>query len=78
MYTYIYIYIAYIYVHVYVYIYIYRYIYIYISPHTDQHTNTWARAMPVRGQQRQLFRSSGMWCLRMWCLIIIASILSYN
>ena len=53
-------------------IYIYIYIYIYICRcHSGDLS---AAQVPARGpgdSTRSVLGSSGMWCLRMWCLIII-------
>ena len=84
VYIHIYIY-TYTYVCIYIYIYIYIYICIHmyidslnIGPAKEHQVPRRARDVHVTPQRSSLCRSSGMWCLRMWCLIIIGVTLSYT
>ena len=70
------------------YIHIYIYIYIYIQKKSSAcYSRASAAARGPRPSERagaasiyevHTFRSSRMWCLRMWCLIIIGVTLSYT
>ena len=70
--VYIYIYI-YVYIHTYTYIYTYKCIYIYIYICIQTCALRPASAPPrIRASSFEpAFGSSRMWCLRMWCLIIL-------
>ena len=88
VYIYIYIYIySYIYIYIYIYIYMYMYTYIYIYIYIFRCSAAGIRengSRPPGSERSEVFRSSGMWCLRMWCLIniyiyiYVLIILSYN
>ena len=56
----------------------YGYISLYIYIYTYIHTPLGAPSFPTCLAAGSYFRSSGMWCLRMWCLIIIDVTLSYK
>ena len=93
MYTYIYIYI-YIHTHAYIYIYTYTYTHIYIYTYTysytycnfnskrisesNSSTNSHIRCNRNSNDNNSIMSSSGRWCLRMWCLIIVDVTLSYT
>ena len=71
MYIYIYTHIS-LSLYMYMYIYIYIYIHIYKTDSLLGHAGRPTSCLPrVVAASDRHFGSAGMWCLRMWCLMII-------